>query len=359
MDPARVHAGGDWLFTEDAQKDPVWGHGDEILWHTGEGLLIVGPTGVGKTTLTIQLLLALIGVRGRYVLGYPISQKHRVLYLAGDRPDQFRRAMLRNVTEDERDDLNDRLTIWRGPTPQDIARHPTTLVDMCQAVDADVVIIDSLKDAALRLSDDDTGGGIHRAVSLALVHGIEVLALHHQRKGQEGRKPTTIEDVYGSTWIVNGAGSVLLLWGDPGSQIVEMTHLKQPAGTVGPYTLEHDHLAGSTSVLRGKTDILAMVADHGSTILDVARLFFSVEDPSEAQRKKVERRLERLVTDGKLRKLGVVKGGSGGSQGGRYFIAQTDANPAFPTDTSNGHRTDVRATDISTDIIGHPKVEKH
>lgn len=336
MDPGRWHSGGTWLFDETAEADPVWGRGDEILWHTGEACMICGPTGVGKTTVTIQILLAMMGLRPATVLGYPIvGEPRKILYLAGDRPDQFRRAMRRNIDESDRAKLDKMLTVWRGPTPKDIARHPEILMEMGLEAGADVIVLDSLKDAALRLSDDDTGGGIHRSVNLALVAGIQVLVLHHQRKGQEGRKPTTIEDVYGSTWIVNGMGSVILLWGDPGASIVEMSHLKQPAGVVGPFTLEHDHLAGTTTVLRGQVDAGAFLTESGATVAEVTVQLHG-PSPTEAQLKRTQRRLDRLCIEGKAHKMGMVRGGAHegkkGSSPARYF-------PILHTDESQDQRT--------------------
>lgn len=315
----RLHPGGEFLFAADAKIIPVWGSGDEILWHSGEGLLIVGPTGVGKTTLTIQLVLALSGLRSPWVLGYPINgEPRRVLYLAGDRPDQFRRAMLRSVTETDREQLDAMLTVWRGPSPRDIARAPDTLLEMCKQTNAEAVFIDSLKDAALRLSEDEAGSGFHRATQLCLVHGIEVATLHHQRKGQDGRKPTTIEDIYGSGWIANGSGSIIILWGDAGSPIVEFTHLKQPAGVVGPFTLEHDHLEGRTHVIQGKVDIIAMVSEAGTTALEVAAKLYATTTPTDSQRRAAHRKLEGLVTGEYLRKLEVHQS-AGGRPLSKYF----------------------------------------
>ncbi len=63
-----------------------------IGWVEGEALLIVGPSGVGKTTLTGQLVRARMGLGDGLVLGMPVSPGRRVLYLAMDRPAQIARA---------------------------------------------------------------------------------------------------------------------------------------------------------------------------------------------------------------------------------------------------------------------------
>lgn len=349
LDPKRMLGGGDFFFDETADQEPIWGLGDEILWHTGEGCMLCGPTGAGKTTVTGQLLLALIGLRTKFVLGFPVARVDRVLYLAGDRPDQFRRAMLRLVRPEERDLLNERLIIWRGPSPKDLGQNPEILLEMAMEAEADVVIVDSLKDAALKLSDDQTGSGVHRAVQLCLVEGVQVLLLHHQRKGQEGRKPNTIEDVYGSTWIVNGMGSVILLWGNPGSPLVELIHLKQPADTVGPFMVEHDHLEGTSRVIRGGVTALSLVKPSGSTVVSVAGSVYGTEEPSDAQRKQVYRKLEALVKSGQVRKMEAILGGAvdghKGSAPARYFPVAESLDKALPVDIFVSRETSLDVTD--------------
>lgn len=60
-------------------------------------------------------------------------------------------------------------------------------------------MIDSLKDAALKLSEDETGAGWNQARQYAIEAGTELVELHHPRKGQDGnRKPSKLDDLYGS-----------------------------------------------------------------------------------------------------------------------------------------------------------------
>ena len=68
------------------------------------------------------------------------------------------------------------------------------------------------------------------------------MLLHHERKAANGGKRVhTLDDVYGSTWLTSGLGSVFVLDGEPGDPTVELRHLKQPAEPIGPLTLRHDH----------------------------------------------------------------------------------------------------------------------
>jgi replicative DNA helicase len=178
-----------------------------------------------------------------------------------DRPRQIQRALARLAQPQHRADLDARLVARPGPPPRDLAKHPEQLAYLANAAGADTVVLDSLKDAAIGLADDEVGASLNRATQIALAEGIEVMALHHQRKGQNGAKPKTLEDLYGSIWIAAGAGSIVLLWGKAGESIVELSHLKQPAGEVGPLKIEHDHLSGTTAVTEG-FDLLAYLANQ-------------------------------------------------------------------------------------------------
>jgi hypothetical protein len=52
-----------------------------------------------------------------------------------------------------------------------MAADTDLLADMCAEAEADMCVIDSLKDAALGLSDDKVGAGWNRARQAALVDG--------------------------------------------------------------------------------------------------------------------------------------------------------------------------------------------
>jgi hypothetical protein len=148
--------------------------------------------------------------------------------------------------------------------------------------------------------------------------------LHHQRKGQNGTKPKTLEDVFGSTWITAGAGSVLLRWGQPGDHIVELIHLKQPAAPIGPLKIEHDHDAGTSRIYSG-FDILAFLRHRrtGATALDTARAMTEKDTPTDNERRNALRQLDRLVKKGIAHRSDPEIGGSGGSSGARYHLVTT------------------------------------
>jgi hypothetical protein len=317
----RFKSGSQFVLDDPADLSPLWGTSDAVVWQAGEPLLIVGPSGVGKTTLALQILAARVGVLD-LVLGWPVvAAESPVLYVAMDRPNQIRRAMRRVFGDRHRDALDKRLIVWEGPLPADMGRTPEVLVELATKVGAGTVFLDSLKDAVVKLTDDESAGNYNRGVQWAIAEGIDVCGLHHQRKSQNGTRPTSLEDVYGNTWITAGAGSVVLLWGAAGDPLVDLHHLKQPADMVGPLKIEHDHDAGISSVYRGAADPLVMLrrAPGGLTASDIARVDADGAKVSDVARKRAQRKLDRLVNAGLARRDEGVRGGPGGTEPHRYF----------------------------------------
>lgn len=317
---SRILDGATFILDQPAGIPSVWGEGENVLWARGEPLLIVGPQGVGKTTLAGQLTLALIGLRPT-LLGFPVEPVGRVLYVAADRPAQAARSFARMVSEPHRAVLAERLHIHKGP-PENLARDPSALVALARSAGAGAVILDSLKDCAAELSKDETGSGLNQAMQLTVAADIQVAGLHHQRKrGQQSGAPKSLDDVYGSTWITAGAGSVLLLWGNPGDGILELRHLKQPSAEVGPMRVRHDAASGSFGVSEA-TDVTAILAafPEGASAQDVARNLFETEAPSPNEIEKARRQLENATRADLVLKVPGNRGGSSGSSHNRYRL---------------------------------------
>lgn len=312
--------GAAFILDAPAEVQAVWGDGDQVAWSAGEPTMLNGPSGVGKTTLAQQITLGRIGIRPD-VLGMPVRpDPRRVLYIAADRPPQAARSMRRMVSEEHREVLGERLDFWRGPLPYSVVKQPYVLATMAEEFDAGTVIIDSLKDIAANLSDEETGAAVNQAMQLACLGGVEVLALHHQRKRQQGAsKPKALDDVYGSTWLTAGAGSVLLIWGEAGDAVVELSHLKQPVDAVGPLTLLHDHERGVT-VVQGAIDLLEVVrTSNGLTAQGAARALFKTDSPEPNEVERARRRLDQLVKKGLAHREEPRQGGEGGGKAARYY----------------------------------------
>jgi hypothetical protein len=299
--------GWNWAMAEPEGVPAIWGDGGTVGWASGEPLAIVAPQGVGKTTITQQLVLGRVGLRDR-VLDMPVTpSKGYVLYLALDRPRQAARSfrrMLTDLTEDEQALVDERVIVWKKPLPFDIGREPELLLDFVNVfgdheMKVETLIIDSLKDAAMDLVKDDTGTRVNNSIQRVIAEGVEVLFDHHQRKGQQGSgKPRNLEDVYGSTWLTAGCGSVILLWGKPGDPVVELDHLKQPADPIPSLKIVHDHQHGRSRVFE-KIDLAQLLEEQpaGMTVKAAAYMLFG-EDPSESDVERARRQLNKLVEKG-------------------------------------------------------------
>lgn len=293
-------------FAEDSSNagPSIWGEGERVLWATGEPTMLYGPQGVGKSTIAQQLLLARAGAV-LSLLGLPVQPADApILYVAADRPMQLSRSwrrMVDRLDQEQRDKVRNLVRFWKGPLGFDIGAEPERLLRLMIDVGARTLIGDSLKDLAVDLVKDEAGTRVNRAWQLLIAAGIEVCDLHHPRKAVAGEtgKPKSLDNIYGSTWLSAGHGSVVLLWGNPGDPIVEISHLKQPMDEVGPFRMVIDHDSGTVEVFEGG-DALEILRSSGSPMSakDVARVLFSTSSPSDAEVEKARRRLERFVKRG-------------------------------------------------------------
>jgi hypothetical protein len=238
--------GATFILDQPEVMPAIWGEPHAPLWVEGEGFMITGPQGAGKTTLAGQLVLALCGLRDE-VLGLPVKRSDGpVVYLAMDRPRQIARSFGRMVTGGDRKALRKALKVWQGPPPVNVVQEPASLCQWARDQHgARYVIIDSYKDLAADLSDGTTGAAINAAVQECIAEGIGWLGLHHHRKAQaDNSMPSSLADVYGSGWLTAGLGSVLGLWGEAGDDVIEARHLKPVTETLGTFGIRHDHRAG-------------------------------------------------------------------------------------------------------------------
>lgn len=339
--PQNGVSGAQFVLDRPVGVPSVWGHGNQVLWSSGEALMIAGGQGLGKTTLALQIVRELLGIGAGSLLGLPVSTDiGRVLYLAMDRPNQIARAAGRIFTEADRPVLTESLHVWRGPPTRDLAANPDTLARMADYYEAGVVVVDSLKDAAVRLSEDAVGSQWNRARQNVLAQGCQILELHHTKKRNlaQPHAGPSVDDVYGSTWLTSGCGSIVLLGGEPGDPIVSFRHVKQPAEEVGPYRLLHDQTAGVMTVDHA-VDLVAMVRASGVdglTAQGAAAAITEKRTPSRGDVEKARRKLDQLATAGVLVRLEGTRGGGESRQRTAWFLAENQSRGNHESEETAG-----------------------
>lgn len=299
----------DWMFGPDDKVVELWGQGDDIVWAEGEALMICGPPGLGKSTLAGQLVRAQLGLQPS-VLDLPVAPVDKpILYLAMDRPRQIRRSLRRQFSEDERDHIAGRLLVRPGPPIMDLAIDPTLLTRMAEQAGAGVVYVDSLKDAVVGLSGDEAGAMYNRARQALLASGVNICELHHLRKPSQDSPSGGISSIYGSTWLASGAGSVIILSGEPGDLVVRFRHVKTPANEVGPLHLHLNPEEGAFTVRKCDLMVSARKAGaEGLTAEDAARDLYETKRPTPGEKKKAERQLAKLASKGMLKRMDGIHG---------------------------------------------------
>lgn len=363
----RARDGESALFGETAEVKAIVGDEQECVQAAGESLLIVGPDGVGKTSLAGQYALARTGARPSWI-GFPVQvTTSKVFYGAHDRPKQAIRSMKRMVSDDDRDVLRERLILWEGPLPFDVGETPEALVDFLQGLNVDTYVIDGIKDIAVDLATDGVGSRVNHALQLCLQAGIQIVALHWPRKAQgDNKKPNKISDIYGSRLITAGFGSIVVLWGEAGDSVVEWNHIKQPADEVGPFKLLHDHARGVTTIM-DRFDLFQFVRrGNGVTANEAARAMFETTNPDRNKVEKARRALQGLAKRGLAHEMPGKKGGTSGGDAARYFAVtaiqsdhETDHAPLFATTDHEGEKrsrsdaSQIQQSDHETDHADH------
>jgi hypothetical protein len=233
-----VLSGKTFLTTEDDEYEVLWGEEPHILMAAGEPLLICGGDGTGKTTIGQQVALARAGVQIGNILGYPVrpDTKGKVLYVAADRPKQAKRSLRRMVRPEDYEVLQERFIVLKGG-----GFNIGALTKVAREVGATSVFVDTLGASVDGdLGSNDIGMQVYHSLQEAAAAGIEVVLLHHDRKGEGEGGWQGIREVYGSRWITAACGSVVMLRGKPGSSEVWLRHVKQPDQAVGPAQVHHD-----------------------------------------------------------------------------------------------------------------------
>jgi replicative DNA helicase len=139
-----------------------------------------------------------------------------------------------------------------------------------------------------------------------VVNGVDVVSLHHPRKTNQAnpQKSLAVDDVYGSTWVTAGQGSIIALNGTPGSGVAKFRHLKHPVDEVAGFDIEIDYATGSVSAVgtRSVVDFLEAQAGGPVSTPEIIAYVEGTPDYTPARAKAIHRQLDRLVTAGAVTK---------------------------------------------------------
>ena len=293
---------------------PIWGEGGQALWAPGQGQMIFGSDGVGKSAVLQQVCMARIGIRDSSVLGFNIEPSDKtILYLALDRPEQIKRSIARMVNLNDSviySRFKEKFIFWKGVLPFSCDFDPKGFAEWCMKIGGDnlgMVIGDSVKDMVSSCVDDGAGIGFNDTVQALLNYGVEVGVCHHNRKNSKDGKPRKLDDVYGSRWLVAGLGSVLNIWKyENDKDRRELTQLKTPYGeAIDPIDYEDNYVKGISEVAQSKTgilmDALIRAGEQGMTIEDIVLLLYKrVKDKDsdyDAYRQRTYRLLKKMCPE--------------------------------------------------------------
>ncbi|OBF01889.1 hypothetical protein A5775_03485 [Mycobacterium sp. 852002-10029_SCH5224772] len=288
--------------------DPLWGRGSDALMAPGQGSMVFGTDGAGKSSLLQQIVFARLGLGDGEVLGFPVEQSDQpILYLALDRPEQIRRSIGRMVDLSNaavRERLKRKLIFWRGALPFQCDSDPKAFADWLMQIGGDdlgLVIADSVKDMVSSCIDDSAGMGFNDTVQHITTRGVEFACCHHNRKpNATNSKPRQLADVYGSRWLTAGLGSVLNIW-KPDDQRRELTQLKTPYGNpIDPVEYIDDYTRGLSTMADNWTDAvadaLAAVGERGLTDAEAVWVAFQVK-PNQGAYNSCRKKIQRVLTN--------------------------------------------------------------
>jgi replicative DNA helicase len=332
---------GTAIFSQPAEIPSLWGTEQRIGWVKGETLMIAAKQGLGKSTLAQNLFLRRIGAVEGDFLEMPVTPapKGKALYLGMDRPPQIMRSIGRMVTEEQLTLLDERAAFWPGPLPPGLTSNPEALAKWVLEIapGCHTIVFDSVKDIMPGISKDEVGALINALFQMLLVNGIEVIAVHHQRKGDSDKdKLSSLDDVYGSVHMTNGTGSIFTIDGTPGEARISLRQMKSPLEMIEKFDVLIDFDTGqmrrSDAPLHTVAGVLRDAGDAGTTVKDVALLVHHLH--TVAAQNKVRKVLMKMKDREGSARVEKAPSGLGGSVPDRWFyvgepVIQVDWNAAL------------------------------
>lgn len=311
-----------YLYTEhNLDIEAIWGDDETNLWAEAEPLYICAASGVGKTTIALQLIAARCGLTEEF-LGHPVKRTaSKVLYIGADRPRQLYRMIKTMFTEQETAIMSEDLAIMLG-FPKDGLKFdvdPDLLVQLAeQWGPVDTIVLDSAKDFSMSLTSEEGGAAFNEACQRATREGINVIVLHHERKSgsdESASSAPTLDKIYGSHNLTSGAGSVIALKKVPDTDKqpgdIMMYQVKSAAGEMPPARLKHNDSRRTERVMPDmEAAALELIRESGFvTVTGLADIYVvGSRSPTRAERTRAQRKLEKMRSQGLLSKRLSSKG---------------------------------------------------
>ena len=249
--------------------------------------LLAAEGGCGKSTICYALVEAVS--KGEKLFDYLQTTQGNVLVIEADENPTNAAMKWQQMEYDPGRDNVEYQWQW----------NPSLMVELEENIQSNgvkLVIMDSfatLFGGSVALNESDSGSYIYELNRIAGRTGAAIIVTHHLKKGSSVDKksgkarPIRFDDIYGSTFIKNGASDVWGMWrSDPSGESFKLRYLKDRSMLV-PRHFTYD-LTGSEDTLRfeihsaqvdtleeGKTvnqRVLKLLEEKAGTWLSVARI---------------------------------------------------------------------------------------
>ena len=211
--------------------------------------LLAAEGGCGKSTLCYALAEAIS--KGEKLFNYLQTNQGNVLVIEADEnPNNAAMKWLQMEYDPRRDNVEYQ---WQW--------NPSLMVELEENIQSNgvkLVIMDSfatLFGGSVALNESESGNYIYELNRIAGRTGAAIIVTHHLKKGSSVDKksgkarPVRFDDIYGSTFIKNGASDVWGMWrSDPSGESFKLRYLKDRSMVV-PRHFTYD-LTGSEDTLR-------------------------------------------------------------------------------------------------------------
>lgn len=183
------------------------------LIHKKGILTLAGPPGVGKSQLTLRFMEAM--AKGQDFLKWKIDKPSRMLFLSLEMPHEEIDYFLNVMNIEATDTFIENMYIFPFGGVMSLlnVENQARILDIAKQVKPDGIVIDSLG-AAIggNISDDANVLKLFHFLKFQLCRTFDcfIWLIHHPRKAQVGnKKPDTLDDLYGSTYIAGQSTTVL------------------------------------------------------------------------------------------------------------------------------------------------------